>query len=187
LLEKPLGIYNPRGFFLTILHFSNRYFGKDAMKNNNKFFGMVASVTLCVAGLLGVTAANAVDTIQTTPVTQGMSQTMSSTSSSQGAMEKCFGVARAGQNDCEVGMDPVTCDKSVIDADPNYWIYVPQGLCNKLVGGMTTPGTMPNTMNTVPATPMTTPSAGSTTTPGTTTDPGMAPSTLPAPAGGVVQ
>lgn len=49
-------------------------------------------------------------------------------------MEKCYGVAKAGQNDCSDGT--TTCDKSVIDGDPNYFINVPTGLCNKLVGGM---------------------------------------------------
>jgi uncharacterized membrane protein len=174
---------------LTILHFSNRYFGKNAMKNNNKFLNILAFGTLCV-GLLGVTASiQAIDTIQTSPVTQGMPQT-AMPSSSQG-MEKCFGVAKAGQNDCDAGMDPATCDKSVIDADPNYWIYVPQGLCNKLVGGMTTPGSSSNIINTVPVTPMPAPmpapSTGSTPSTGTTSDPGMAPSTLPGSTSGVVQ
>jgi len=135
------------------------------MKHNNKFLSILAFGTLCV-GLLGVTAAaQAVDAIQTTPVTQGMPQTIPSTTPV--AMEKCFGVAKTGQNDCDTSMNPATCDKSVMDADPNYWIYVPQGLCNRLVGGMTTPGASSNTMNTMPTT----------TTPAPNT--GMAPSTLP--------
>lgn len=158
------------------------------MKNNNKFLSILALGTFCV-GLLGVTAAvQAIDTIQTAPVTQGVTQTQTTSSTAQGTMEKCYGVAKAGQNDCDAGMDPATCDKSVIDADPNYWIYVPQGLCGKLVGGMTSPGTPSNTMNTVPATTTTTtttttmpvPSTGAPTSgTGTATDPGMAPSTLP--------
>src|SRR5688572_27095622 len=49
-------------------------------------------------------------------------------------MEKCYGVARAGFNDCT---DMATiCDKSVIDGDPNYFVYVPVGVCNKIVGGL---------------------------------------------------
>ncbi len=49
-------------------------------------------------------------------------------------MEKCYGIAKAGQNDCANGG---TCEKSVIDGDPNYFLYVPSGLCAKIVGGMT--------------------------------------------------
>lgn len=145
------------------------------MKNNNKFLRLLAFGTLCV-GLLGVSAAaQAIDSIQTVPVTQGAPQDQTKPITTPATMEKCFGVAKAGQNDCEASMNPATCDKSVIDADPNYWIYVPQGLCNKLVGGMTTPGAAPNTMNTMPAS-----STGTTPGAGITSDPGMAPSTIPA-------
>lgn len=49
------------------------------------------------------------------------------------AMEKCYGVAKAGLNDCDPAAS--TCDKAVMDADPNYWLYVPKGMCKKLVGG----------------------------------------------------
>lgn len=115
------------------------------MSIKNKFINILAFGTLSV-GLLGVTAA-----------TQAADVSMPE-------MEKCYGVAKAGQNDCEAGMDPATCDKSVIDADPNYWIYVPQGLCDKLVGGMTNPAMPPKVMN---------------TTTGAAPDAGMAPSSLP--------
>lgn len=94
------------------------------------------------------------------------------------SMEKCYGVAKAGMNDCD---DSTTCDKSVIDADPNYYLNVPKGMCNKLVGGMLmNPGasipsmpssTMPST-TTTPSSTTTMPSTmPSTTTPDTTTTP----------------
>lgn len=53
-------------------------------------------------------------------------------------LEKCFGVVKAGQNDCETNTG--SCAPSVIDASPTEWIYLPVGVCNKLVGGSTTPG-----------------------------------------------
>ncbi len=55
-------------------------------------------------------------------------------------MEKCFGIVKAGMNDCDAALGAAACNKSVIDSDPNYWIYVPQGTCNKIVGGMTNMG-----------------------------------------------
>lgn len=61
-------------------------------------------------------------------------------------MEKCYGIAKAGKNDCADGT--TSCEKSVIDGDPNYFLYVPSGLCSKIVGGMTmTSGGVMNSTN----------------------------------------
>lgn len=49
-------------------------------------------------------------------------------------MEKCAGVAKAGKNDC--GTAKSSCaGTSSRDNDPDAWIYVPQGTCEKIVGG----------------------------------------------------
>ena len=49
-------------------------------------------------------------------------------------MEKCYGIAKKGQNDC--GTASHNCSgESKIDGDKEGWIYVPTGLCNKIVGG----------------------------------------------------
>lgn len=49
-------------------------------------------------------------------------------------IEKCAGVAKAGQNDC--GAKGHDCaGKAVKDNDPNEWVYTPQGLCEKIAGG----------------------------------------------------
>lgn len=53
--------------------------------------------------------------------------------------EKCFGVAKAGANDCASSVPGSTCQgTSTVDADPNAWIYVPAGTCEKLVNGSLT-------------------------------------------------
>ena len=54
--------------------------------------------------------------------------------------EKCFGIVRGGQNDC---FSPAnSCGKtSTRDNDPNAWIYVSVGTCDKIVGGSTAPTT----------------------------------------------
>ena len=51
--------------------------------------------------------------------------------------EKCYGIAKAGQNDC--GTAKHTCaGKSTKDNAPDEWKYVAKGTCEKL-GGQTTP------------------------------------------------
>ncbi len=48
--------------------------------------------------------------------------------------EKCYGVSRAGQNDCYTSTH--ACGHvSKVDSDPASWIYVPAGTCQKIVGG----------------------------------------------------
>lgn len=52
--------------------------------------------------------------------------------------EKCYGIAKAGQNDC--GTAKHTCaGKATKDNAPDEWKYVPKGTCEKL-GGRLTPG-----------------------------------------------
>gem|GEM_PF-270292 len=48
--------------------------------------------------------------------------------------EKCYGVAKAGMNDC--GAKGHACaGQSKKDGDPKEWIYVPEGTCEKLKKG----------------------------------------------------
>ena len=47
--------------------------------------------------------------------------------------EKCYGVAKAGQNDC--GTATHTCaGKATRDNAPEEWKYVPKGTCEKMGG-----------------------------------------------------
>lgn len=49
--------------------------------------------------------------------------------------EKCYGIARAGQNDCFSGSN--SCGgTSKEDGQKDAWLYVPEGTCKKIVGGM---------------------------------------------------
>ena len=52
--------------------------------------------------------------------------------------EKCYGVAKAGQNDCASTGNNSCGGTSRIDADPSAWIYVPAGYCDRIVGGSKT-------------------------------------------------
>ncbi len=55
-----------------------------------------------------------------------------------GAKEKCYGVAKAGQNDC--GTARHTCaGKAARDNAPDEWKYVPKGTCAS-IGGKSSSG-----------------------------------------------
>jgi len=48
--------------------------------------------------------------------------------------EKCFGVAAAGQNDCQTATHSCA-GESKQARDANSWVYVPVGTCGKIAGG----------------------------------------------------
>lgn len=51
------------------------------------------------------------------------------------AQEKCFGIARAGQNDCAADNGSHSCaGQAKADKDANDWKYVAKGTCDKLGG-----------------------------------------------------
>lgn len=51
------------------------------------------------------------------------------------AWEKCAGVAKAGKNDCGSLNGTHGCaGQAKSDGDPNEWIYVPIGTCDKIGG-----------------------------------------------------
>lgn len=52
------------------------------------------------------------------------------------AKEKCFGIAKAGQNDCASISGVHSCaGQSKVDSDKGEWKYVAKGSCEK-VGGL---------------------------------------------------
>jgi len=52
--------------------------------------------------------------------------------------EKCYGVAKAAQNDCKAGAGTSCAGTSTTDGQSDAWIYVAKGTCEKLVGGSLT-------------------------------------------------
>jgi uncharacterized membrane protein len=52
--------------------------------------------------------------------------------------EKCFGVAKAGKNDCQTASGSCA-GTAKQDAQADAWIYVPAGTCEKIVGGSLEP------------------------------------------------
>jgi uncharacterized membrane protein len=54
------------------------------------------------------------------------------------AGEKCYGIAKAGLNDCQTASHSCA-GASTKDSDGVSWIYVPVGTCQKITGGSVTP------------------------------------------------
>lgn len=48
------------------------------------------------------------------------------------AMEKCYGVAKAGHNDCKAGAGTTCAGTSKVDFQGNAWTLVPAGTCAKI-------------------------------------------------------
>lgn len=85
-----------------------------------------------VAGLLALAAAPDTSGQGGNGSQQGQSQDRKST------REKCYGIAKKGQNDC--GTARHTCaGKAKKDNEPDEWKYVPQGTCQSQ-GGSLRPG-----------------------------------------------
>ena len=55
----------------------------------------------------------------------------------KGDTEKCAGITKAGKNDC--GTSKSACaGTATVDRDPEAWILVPNGTCEKIAGGKLT-------------------------------------------------
>jgi uncharacterized membrane protein len=52
--------------------------------------------------------------------------------------EKCYGVAKAGLNDCQTATHSCA-GTATKNNDPASWIYVPSGTCSKIAGGSPQP------------------------------------------------
>jgi uncharacterized membrane protein len=64
---------------------------------------------------------------------------MSTVSIAQGQeTEQCYGVAKAGQNDCKSGGHDCK-GQSEVDVDPDSFVLLPKGTCEKIDGGSLQP------------------------------------------------
>ena len=76
---------------------------------------------LLASFILGVSAAS----IVATPVLAKSSK-----------MEKCYGVVKAGKNDCSDFKKTHSCAGAAqANGDSGEWILLPKGTCNRIVGG----------------------------------------------------
>ncbi|MCY4035122.1 MAG: DUF2282 domain-containing protein [Hyphomicrobiales bacterium] len=81
------------------------------MSNKNTSIKYGASA-IAIAGALGAAFALA-------PATTANAQ----------SMEKCYGVAKAGENQCAAGPGTSCAGTSTIDYQTNAWVLVPTGTC----------------------------------------------------------
>jgi uncharacterized membrane protein len=47
--------------------------------------------------------------------------------------EKCYGIAKAGKNDCASTGSNSCAGTAKADGDPRAWIFVPEGYCERIV------------------------------------------------------
>jgi len=52
-------------------------------------------------------------------------------------MEKCYGVVKAGMNDCKT-MSNACAGHSMTDGQQDAFVALPKGTCERIVGGTTT-------------------------------------------------
>ncbi len=63
--------------------------------------------------------------------------TASATDKPKVEMEKCFGIAKAGMNDCSSNKSAHSCaGQATKNNDPMDFVAVPKGTCDKIAGGM---------------------------------------------------
>ena len=84
---------------------------------------LVGAVTLAVAGGAFALNANAEE------------------AAAAATTEKCYGVVKAGKNDCAAANGAHSCAaQAATDGDAHEWVNVPAGLCEKLVNGSLSAG-----------------------------------------------
>lgn len=52
----------------------------------------------------------------------------------QKGAEKCYGIVKAGKNDCQTSAHACAGQASK-DGQGDSWVYVPKGTCEKIIGG----------------------------------------------------
>jgi len=60
------------------------------------------------------------------------------TAAEEKSAEKCYGIVKAGKNDCQTNAHACAGQASK-DGQGDSWIYVPKGSCEKIVGGSLKP------------------------------------------------
>ena len=82
-------------------------------------------ISFGASALLGALALGVAAQASAAPVAQPMGS------------EKCYGVAKAGHNDCAAGVHSCA-GQSVRNGDKTSFVFLPAGSCSKLTGGSTT-------------------------------------------------
>ena len=68
----------------------------------------------------------------------GLLATASTAVAADEQAEKCYGIVKAGKNDCQTSAHACAGQASK-DGQGDSWVYVPKGTCEKIVGGSLKP------------------------------------------------
>lgn len=94
----------------------------------------LATTTLAAAVGLALSAAAQAQQMGDKPMTKEQKMTMERMVKHN--LEKCYGVAARGKNDCAEGAHSCV-GQATRDRDPQSFVLVPKGDCQKLAGGKT--------------------------------------------------
>jgi len=95
----------------------------SSLNQKEIFMKQPTTIQAAVAGLLALGLAASVSAAPAAP---------------DASKDKCYGVAKAGQNDCAAGKH-ACAGQSTADNDPISWKYVAKGTCEKIGGKTTAP------------------------------------------------
>lgn len=83
------------------------------------------------AAMLGVMA------LLVTDIAVAATNTSTNTTAAASVQEKCYGISKMGMNDCQT--KTASCAGSATkDKQADAFLFVPKGLCDKIVGGSLT-------------------------------------------------
>lgn len=99
----------------------------SSSRNTLPKIAIAASTSAAVLGAAALAASLLTNTAHAGPVAQ------------PSGYEKCYGIAKAGKNDCAAGSHSCA-GQSTSDEDKSSFVYLPSGICSKLAGGSTSPG-----------------------------------------------
>lgn len=73
-------------------------------------------------------------TVKTAAIVGAVAAAMAAsvTTASAGSQVKCFGVAKAGENDCAAGPGTTCAGSSTVDYQGNAWKLVDEGTCESM-------------------------------------------------------
>ena len=76
-----------------------------------------------------------ISTAITSLIALGMT-TLSAQAADEGNTEKCYGIAKAGKNDCAAN-GHACAGQAKADSNGKEWVKLPKGTCERIVGGST--------------------------------------------------
>jgi uncharacterized membrane protein len=105
-----------------------------AVPDNPEETSMSSLATATLAAAIGLALTVPAQAQQDKPMTKEQKMTMERMVKHN--LEKCYGVAARGKNDCAEGAHSCV-GQATRDRDPTSFVLVPKGDCQKLAGGKT--------------------------------------------------